>query len=382
MILWFGDVGRLNSFSRVTESVVPHIEQNVLLLVPPKDRILDWTFLKGRNYIHIGDPIEMGESQIDFQQFKLLDPTCPQKQQHMKYVLLQIGYITNKYDITHTLFLGGNHVVEWYMRLINTARQTIKSKIIVWTPFDYIPTIDCMRETLKCDYLLTMNPTMSDILSKYKQNVDWVYHGIDNGFYPMSNKQKKPYRHKYGIKKDETVILNANNFVPRKRLDITLEAFAKCARKNKKIKLWLHTNTQDPQFKAMLDKYDSKNIITTMNNVSTRELNVIYNLCKIGIQTSTGEGFGMVSLEHSKTGAIQIVPDFLGTGFNFRGNGILVPVTPISSKDELGNDITIGQVGVEDTAKCIEKALITPLGGDTTQFTWEEAAKKLGLYFK
>ena len=38
------------------------------------------------------------------------------------------------------------------------------------------------------------------------------------------------------------------------------------------------------------------------------QLNTIYNAAAVGINTSIGEGWGLVSFEHAATGAAQIVP--------------------------------------------------------------------------
>jgi D-inositol-3-phosphate glycosyltransferase len=40
-----------------------------------------------------------------------------------------------------------------------------------------------------------------------------------------------------------------------------------------------------------------------------RELNLLYNACDVGINTSMGEGWGLVSFEHGATGGAQIVPE-------------------------------------------------------------------------
>jgi glycosyltransferase involved in cell wall biosynthesis len=37
-------------------------------------------------------------------------------------------------------------------------------------------------------------------------------------------------------------------------------------------------------------------------------MNFLYNACDVGITTTTGEGWGMVSFEHAATRAAQIVP--------------------------------------------------------------------------
>ena len=38
------------------------------------------------------------------------------------------------------------------------------------------------------------------------------------------------------------------------------------------------------------------------------ELNVLYNACDVGLNTSEGEGFGLIALEHAAAGAAQVVP--------------------------------------------------------------------------
>jgi len=41
---------------------------------------------------------------------------------------------------------------------------------------------------------------------------------------------------------------------------------------------------------------------------SDEQLNLLYNACDVGINTATGEGWGMVNFEHAATKAAQIVP--------------------------------------------------------------------------
>ena len=42
--------------------------------------------------------------------------------------------------------------------------------------------------------------------------------------------------------------------------------------------------------------------------VGDEVLNWIFNACDVGINTSVGEGWGLVNLEHAATGAAQVVP--------------------------------------------------------------------------
>jgi glycosyltransferase involved in cell wall biosynthesis len=42
--------------------------------------------------------------------------------------------------------------------------------------------------------------------------------------------------------------------------------------------------------------------------VNDDDLNLIYNATDVGINTSSGEGWGLISFEHAATGAPQLVP--------------------------------------------------------------------------
>ena len=113
------------------------------------------------------------------------------------------------------------------------------------------------------------------------------------------------------------IVLNANRNQPRKRIDITIEAFALFARgKPENVKLYLHMGTEDRGYKLseLRPWHELKNrvLLTTtspqMPNISDERLNLIYNACDVGLNTSTGEGWGLVAFEHAATGAAQIMP--------------------------------------------------------------------------
>jgi glycosyltransferase involved in cell wall biosynthesis len=113
------------------------------------------------------------------------------------------------------------------------------------------------------------------------------------------------------------IVLNANRNQPRKRIDLTMKGFALFAKdKPKNVKLYLHMGTDDMGWNIihLAERYqiDSKLIISSdqpqMPQVSDQRLNEIYNACDVGINTSLGEGWGLVSFEHAATKAAQIVP--------------------------------------------------------------------------
>ncbi|HMV84454.1 MAG TPA: glycosyltransferase family 4 protein [Blastocatellia bacterium] len=113
------------------------------------------------------------------------------------------------------------------------------------------------------------------------------------------------------------IVLNANRNQPRKRIDITIRGFAEFARgKPDTVKLFLHMGAEDLGWNViqLARRYgiEDRVIMTSLNKfhpASPREqLNLIYNACDVGINTSTAEGWGLVSFEHAAAGAAQIVP--------------------------------------------------------------------------
>lgn len=117
--------------------------------------------------------------------------------------------------------------------------------------------------------------------------------------------------------RDAFIVLNANRNQPRKRIDVTLKGFAQfAAGKPDNVRLYLHMGVEDCGWNviALAQRYGiTDRLILTAEEkllpaVSDEVLNRIYNACDVGINTSLGEGWGLVNLEHAATGAAQVVP--------------------------------------------------------------------------
>ncbi len=114
------------------------------------------------------------------------------------------------------------------------------------------------------------------------------------------------------------IVLNANRNILRKRIDLTVEAFAKFAEgKPSSVLLWLH------MAEAAYKGWDLARLVEShhlgprvirgfhssdLPSVPLDRLVLIYNACDVGVNTSSAEGWGLVSLEHGATGAAQIIP--------------------------------------------------------------------------
>ena len=170
-----------------------------------------------------------------------------------------------------------------------------------------------------------------------------IPHGLDHGrFRPLcpnsivSNRQAArrrlfPDRSELW---DAFVVLNANRNCQRKRIDLTMRAFAEFARHKHDAYLYLHMGTTDSGCDTVeiAESLGLGNRIlrTTTESqhpaVSDERLNLIYNMCDIGVNTSTGEGWGLVSFEHAATGGVQVVPRHSACEELWDGVGRLVAV--------------------------------------------------------
>ena len=79
---------------------------------------------------------------------------------------------------------------------------------------------------------------------------------------------------------------------------------------------------------------------------SDQALNLLYNACDVGINTSMGEGWGLVSFEHGGSGAAQVVPAHSACTELWQGRAEMIPVAksykPEFSVQELGEVSTLG----------------------------------------
>jgi glycosyltransferase involved in cell wall biosynthesis len=134
---------------------------------------------------------------------------------------------------------------------------------------------------------------------------------------------------------DAFVLLNANRNTARKRVDLTLRAFALAARRSARdLRLWLHCSRHDPgpDLRGLAAELGMAGRVTITgaggehSPRADRWLNGLYTACDAGINTSQGEGWGLVAFEHAATGAAQLVPGHGATAELWEGAGVLLPL--------------------------------------------------------
>lgn len=146
-------------------------------------------------------------------------------------------------------------------------------------------------------------------------------HGVDKDvFYPLPKEKTNELREKMGIPADAIVFLNANRNSRRKRLDLCISAFVQFCKRNpeKLVYLLLLTGSEGYYDIGTILYHEirrhghdcSKRVLSVNTSkilLTDDIINEFYNLSDYGINTSTGEGYGLTALEHASVGKPQVL---------------------------------------------------------------------------
>jgi glycosyltransferase involved in cell wall biosynthesis len=178
-----------------------------------------------------------------------------------------------------------------------------------------------------------------------------IPHGLDaDVFYPMD---KKEARKELKLSEDIFICFNGQRNQPRKRIDITIAAFAQFAVGRPDAQLYLHMGLKDQGWDVMslFAREMRKNgldpngrIIMTTNtpqppNVPVEMLNTIYNVADVGINTTRGGGWELVNFEHAACRVAQVVPDHTSTKEIFEGHGELIRCDHVDVDPNYGREM-------------------------------------------
>jgi glycosyltransferase involved in cell wall biosynthesis len=301
-ILYCGDVGAQTGFGRVAEHLIPGLatEHDVHALA------VNWH----------GDPNEM---QKHCKMYPAMahgsDPFGAHRIAELVATIKpDVVFVVNDIWVAINLF-----------ETVKELKEKINFKWITYTPIDsYGLFPELLPAIEKWDALITYTQFAKEEIEKigYSRSIHVVGHGTDfTKFFPMD---KLECRKALGIPEDVFIVFNGNRNQPRKRIDLTIKGFIEFAKNKPDARLWLNMGKKDmgwdlvPLFKRVARDagYDGTGkLILTSPNFSTNnclpidQLNQVYNAVDIGINTCTGEGWGLVNTEHAATGVAQVVPD-------------------------------------------------------------------------
>src|SRR5258705_3831151 len=274
---------------------------------------------------------------------------------------------------------------EYYLRLFKPYRNQLK--IISYIPLDgKIINEDDAAALEECDCIVgythfvknEFDQAFSRLVQKRGGNfpkVEIIPHGVDRDrFHPSAellkaqvasearaNAKRKLFGD-FGDVDRSTIVLNASRPDKRKRIDLTIAGFARfAADKPENVRLCLHHGIRDEtvehQMTTLLHRYGvaDRAFLNPLPGgvVNDEQLNLLYNACDIGINTSMGEGWGLVSLEHAATGAVQMVPDHSACQEIWSGSGELIPV--VRNYIPEFTVLQMGEVSVDGVAEALDR---------------------------
>jgi len=220
-------------------------------------------------------------------------------------------------------------VVSNILNQLKEIKKEMGFKIIVYIDQVYLyqkkEYIDRLNN--EADYVMCFTEYWHDILKEcgVTKPTGYLQHGFDPMVhYPVP---KKYARKHFGLQENDFIVLNLNRNQPRKRWDICIQAFTEVVSRHigEPIKLLIATTTtgawnlielyERELKKRGLSLEDGKKHLILIDNpqqLPDEDVNILYNVADIGVNTCDGEGFGLCNFQQAAIGIPQIVPNIGG----------------------------------------------------------------------
>ena len=228
----------------------------------------------------------------------------------------------NKFDVfgvlLDTFMLYGTD--GWFLK-----QDTSPAKTIMYFPSDgeaCLP-VNCENILRKVDMPVAMSKfAKKQAWDVYGIKTEYIPHAVDRKvFFPLSQEERIILKTKWGLKGKFVVGTVARN-QPRKMLDRTFKAFKVFAEGKDDVVLFMHCDPND--ISMVFDSFELIHRYGIQNKVMFsgvryfrgfpyKEMNDVYNLMDVHFLTTSGEGFGVPTIEASACGVPSVVTDFTTT---------------------------------------------------------------------
>jgi D-inositol-3-phosphate glycosyltransferase len=226
-------------------------------------------------------------------------------------------------------------------------------------------------------------------------SVEVIPHGVDRDrFYPFPQLLQTSFASAARVEakrkvfagladpENAFIVLNASRIDKRKRIDLTIAGFARFAGgKPSNVCLCLHhgvaVEPQKDQIRSLVEQFDLKDRVYLNplgGAIDDRELNLLYNACDVGINTSMGEGWGLVSFEHGAAGSAQIVPAHTACAEIWRGRAEMIE--PVKRYTPEFSALEMAEVSAAGVAEALGKLYEDPQRRQQLAQAAYEAASK------
>lgn len=316
-LLWVGDFAAKTGFGRVSGAVLTRLQEDYEIVV----LACNWH----------GDPTE------EQQEFKMYPAS--NRFQQAPFGEDRILEIVEREQPDIVCTLNDPWIASEQYRRIQHLHQQGKFKFIGYLTMDsynWVGGIDPHINQWDALIAFTEFGAHEFVKGGVRKPIAVIPHGLDTDvFYPMD---KSKARKQLTLSDDIFIVFNGNRNQFRKRIDITIAAFAQFAVDKPDTQLYLHMGLQDqgwqimPVFAREMQKNGldpNGRIILTANtqnppNVEIDTLRAIYNCADVGVNTTKGGGWELVNFEQAACRVAQVVPDHTSTKEIFEGAGKLI----------------------------------------------------------
>jgi len=353
-ILWISDLVSPTGFSRVSHSILNNLSLSKYNIVGV-----------GVNYY--GDPHPYPY------------PIFPAHLGGDIYGMNRIKSLVRTHNFDIIFILNDIWVINEYLKTIKEAYgKNPIPKIVVYFPVDaerHFPIWYSNMDMVTKAVTYTEFAKTVATIARPDLSLEIIPHGVDTKVFSKIFKSRDEAKNvlfeKVGIQElrepGTFIFLNANRNQPRKRLEITLEAFKLFSEGKNDTFIYMHCGNTDANHinvELLAHTLGLKNkIIVSGNNITgiqrfpEDKLNLIYNATDVGINTGLGEGWGLPNMEHAVTGAPQIVPAHSACKELYLDCGLLVEPYTTFMLD--GGAMTLGKlVKAEDVAEAMQKLYV------------------------
>lgn len=318
----------------------------------------------------------------------------------------QLGYIISDFNPDIVLCIGDIWDFLPASRVFIRCREINENfKACLWV------TVDGEWTNLNWNEVLTQFDTVASMSkfglneihrlnSRFKDNV--IYPGVDSEIFKKLALNLDSKDNQIDIK-NTFVLVNIGQNCDRKNIPATIDAFAEFQKDKKDVFLFLGTNPDAPtghHIWAIIKRHNLMKSVSVVKNINPvagvedAKLNLLYNMCKVNINSSIGEGLGIPIIEGMASGCIPIVTDYAATPEIVENCGYKVNVAEhiygaygvvraVISKKDLVDKLNIlyydwkKYKDVEDKSdsiyfqlskKCIEKS---------KEFIWDKTAERV-----
>jgi len=189
---------------------------------------------------------------------------------------------------------------------------------------------------------------------------EYIPHAVDiKNYYPLSEEERNKARMKWGLQ-DKFVVGSVFRNQGRKMADRMIKAFAIFAKTHPDAVLFMHCDPFDGaatfDINQLINRYGIQNrcIFTGMqffNGFSYKQMNEVYNVMDVFFLSTSGEGFGVPTIEAAACGVPSIVTDYTTTQELLVENGMCG--VPIPIKGEITGSWNVER-GIMDEDKAAE----------------------------